>query len=136
MENKLKEYFEDMVVYKDLKKSNFFKTMKLPSFLRDWLLKMFEDEDGNFDIEEVTEYVQTYLPQKTEWEAIKDRIVINGEKVKFLTRVSISINVSTQEVSFSLPDFGLSNKDTIIEQDAWERCRDDLVKAKESWGGC
>lgn len=134
MENKLKEYFEDMVVFKDLKKSNFFKTMKLPSFLRDWLLKMFEDEDGNFDIEEVTEYVQTYLPQKTEWEAIKDRIVINGEKVKFLTRVSININVSTQEVSFSLPDFGLSNKETIIEQDAWERCRDDLVKAKESWG--
>lgn len=134
MENKLKEYFEDMVVYKDLKKSNFFKTMKLPSFLRDWLLKLFEDEDGNFDIEEVTEYVQTYLPKKTEWEAIKDRIVINGERVKFLTRVSININVSTQEVSFSLPDFGLSNKETIIEQDAWEHCRDDLVKAKESWG--
>ena len=43
---KLREYFDDMVVYKDLKKSNFFKDLKLPSFLRDWLLKMFEDEDG------------------------------------------------------------------------------------------
>lgn len=134
MEEKLKEHFENMVVYKDLKLSNFFKTMKLPSFLRDWLLKMFQDEEGNFDIEEVTDFVNTYLPQKSAWEAIKDRIVINGEKVKLLTRVSVSIDVSTQEVSFSLPDFGLRNKETIIEPPVWDRCRDELVKAKETWG--
>lgn len=42
MEEKLRNYFEDMVVYKDLKESNFFKSLNLPSFLRDWLLKMFE----------------------------------------------------------------------------------------------
>lgn len=134
MEEKLKEHFENMVVYKDLKLSNFFKTMKLPSFLRDWLLKMFQDEDGKFDIEEVTEFVNTYLPQKSAWESIKDRIVIDGEKVKLLTRVSVSIDVSTQEVSFYLPDFGLRNKDTIIEPNVWNRCRDELVKAKETWG--
>ena len=39
MENKLRECFEDMVVYKDLKKSNFFSSLGLPSFLRDWVLK-------------------------------------------------------------------------------------------------
>ena len=42
MENKLRECFEDMVVYKDLKKSNFFSSLGLPSFLRDWVLKKFE----------------------------------------------------------------------------------------------
>lgn len=134
MEDKLRDYFDNMVVYKDLKLSNFFKTMKLPSFLRDWLLKMFQDENGQFDIEEVTEFVNTYLPQKTAWESIKDRIVINGERVKLLTRVSVSIDVSTQEVSFALPDFGLRNKDTIIEPSVWDNCRDELVKAKETWG--
>ena len=48
MEEKLRQYFEDMVVYKDLKESNFFRALKLPSFLRDWLLKMFEDDEGKF----------------------------------------------------------------------------------------
>lgn len=134
MEEKLREYFENMVVYKDLKLSNFFKTMKLPSFLRDWLLKMFQDEDGHFDIEEVTEFVNTYLPQKTAWESIKDKIVINGERVKLLTRVSVSIDVSTQEVSFALPNFGLHNKETIIEPHVWDNCRDELIMAKETWG--
>lgn len=134
MEDKLREYFENMVVYKDLKQSNFFKTMKLPSFLRDWLLKMFEDEEGNFDIEEVTNFVRTYLPQKSAWESIKDKIVIDGEHVKLLTRITVFIDVSTQEVSFTLPDFGLHNKETIIEPSVWNNCRDELVKAKETWG--
>ena len=64
MESKLRECFDEMVVYKDLKRSNFFSSLGLPSFLRDWVLKKFEDDEGNYDIEEVTEFIQTYLPRK------------------------------------------------------------------------
>lgn len=39
MIEKLRICFDEMVVYKDLKKSNFFSTLSLPSFMRDWLLK-------------------------------------------------------------------------------------------------
>ena len=46
---KLRDCFDEMVVYKDLKKTNFFSALSLPSFMRDWLLKKFEDEDGAFD---------------------------------------------------------------------------------------
>jgi hypothetical protein len=38
MIEKLKNCFDEMVVYKDLKKSNFFSALSLPSFMRDWLL--------------------------------------------------------------------------------------------------
>ena len=134
MEEKLRLYFEDMVVYKDLQESNFFSSLKLPSFLRDWLLKMFEDEDGKFDIAEITDFIHTYIPSKTDWVAIKNRIVKDSEKVKILTRISVDINIQTQEVSFSLPDFGLLNKETIIEDRVWDDCKDELVKAKETWG--
>ena len=51
MEEILRECFDDMVVYKDLKKSNFFLSLNLPSFLRDWLLKKFSDDEGNYDVE-------------------------------------------------------------------------------------
>ena len=87
MEEKLREYFDDMVVFKDLKESNFFKGLKLPSFLRDWLLKMFENEDGQFDVEEVANFVKTYIPSKTEWIGIKNRIVVENERVKLLTQI-------------------------------------------------
>lgn len=133
MIDKLRDCFDEMVVYKD-QNNNFFSSLKLPSFLRDWLLKKFEDEDGQFDVEEVSDFIRSYIPSKTEWTSIKNRIVVENEKVKFLTRVSIDIDVQTQEISFSLPDFGLTNKDTIIEPIVWERCKEELVKAKESWG--
>ena len=134
MKEKLKEYFDDMVVFKNLKESNFFKDLKLPSFLRDWLLKMFEDEEGNFDVEELTTFVKSYIPSKLDWIAIKNRIVVENEHVKLLTRVSVDINITTHDVSFSLPDFGLTNKETIIEPNVWDECKDELVKAKETWG--
>ena len=47
---RLRDCFDEMVVYKDLKKTNFFSALSLPSFMRDWLLKKFEDEDGNWTV--------------------------------------------------------------------------------------
>jgi ATP-dependent Lon protease len=71
MIDKLRNCFDEMVVYKDLKKSNFFSAMSLPSFMRDWLLKKFEDENGRFDSDELLRFVRTYLPRKDDWTAIK-----------------------------------------------------------------
>jgi len=131
---KLKNCFDEMVVYKDLKKSSFFSALSLPSFLRDWLLKKFEDEDGRFDSDVLAKFVRTYLPRKDDWIAIKNKVVIEQERVKFLAKVSVDIDIKTGEVSFSLPDFGLSSKDTIIEDIVWETCKEDLVKGRETWG--
>ena len=62
---KLRNCFDEMVVYKDLKKSNFFSALSLPSFMRDWLLKKFEDGEGNFDSDELLNFIRNYLPRKT-----------------------------------------------------------------------
>ena len=62
MIDKLRDCFDEMVVYKDLRKSNFFSALGLPSFLRDWLLKKFADEEGNLDLDALTDFIHTYLP--------------------------------------------------------------------------
>ena len=46
MTEKLREYFDDMVVFKDLKNNSVFSSLGLPSFTRDWLLRKFEDDEG------------------------------------------------------------------------------------------
>lgn len=33
-----------------------------------------------------------------------------------------------------MPEFNLTNKETIIEPDVWYRCKDELVKGKDIWG--
>ena len=134
MIEKLRNCFDEMVVYKDLKKSNFLSSLGLPSFMRDWLLKKFGNEEGEFDPDEMAGFVKRYLPSKDEWISIKDRVVMSNERVRILAKISVDIDIKTREVSFSLPDFGLTEKDTVIEEDVWNACRDDLVKGKEIWG--
>lgn len=134
MNIKLRECFDGMVVYKDLKKSNFFSSMGLPSFLRDWVLRKFEDEEGNYNIDEVMEFINTYLPKKEEWTSIKNRIVYENERVKILTKVCVDISIKTGEISFSLPNFGLSSKETIIEPHVWDMHKSELVNGQEIWG--
>lgn len=134
MNNKLREYFDEMVVYKDIKNSSFFSNLNLPSFLRDYVLKLFQDDDGNINYDEIDEFIKKRIPRKEEWISIKDRIVIGGERVKFLTRISVDIDVATQIISFSLPDFGLTNKETIIEPYVWQETKEDLISARDVWG--
>ena len=134
MEEKLRECFSEMVVFKNLKTSNFFASLSLPSFLRDWLLKKFSDDEGHVDVEEVADFVHTYLPRKEEWISIKNRIVYENERVQILTKISIDIDIKTGDISFSLPDFGLSTKETIIESHVWEEYKDELVNGQETWG--
>lgn len=131
---KLRDNFDEMVVYKDLKKTNFFSALSLPSFMRDWLLRKFEDENGEFDKDDLARFVKKFIPRKDDWNAIKNKIVIEGEKVKFLAKVSVNIDIKTGEVSFALPEFGLGFKETIIESDVWDICKDDLVKGRDIWG--
>jgi ATP-dependent Lon protease len=134
IEEKLRESFDEMVVYKDLKKSNFFSALSLPSFLRDWLLHEFQDDNGEYDYKEISNFIESYLPKKDEWISIKNRIVVENERVKLLAKVSVDIDIKTQEVSFSLPEYGLTNKETIIEHNVWDNCKKFLVKGNEAWG--
>jgi len=134
MIEKLRNCFDEMVVYKDLKKNNFLSSLSLPSFMRDWLLKKFEDENGHFETDNLVQFVRTYLPRKDDWTSIKNRIIIEGERVKFLAKISVDIDIKTGEVSFALPDFGLSSKDTLIEDFVWNICKEDLIRGRETWG--
>ena len=65
---------------------------------------------------------------------IKNKIIIENETVKLLAKISIEIDIKTGGVSFSLPDFGLTSKDTIIEDSVWNECKYDLVQEHETWG--
>lgn len=134
MVEKLRDYFDDMVVYKDLKNNSAFSSLGLPSFTRDWLLWRFEDEDGAFDIDELSDFVKRFIPRRSDWNAIKSRIVKDHERVKMLTKLSIEVNVGLGEVSFALPDLGLSAKETIIEDHVWRAVKEELVSGQEVWG--
>ena len=135
MEEKLRDYFEEMVVYKDLKNNTgFFSSLGLPAFLRDYLLKTFSDEYGRFNMEEVSAFVKKFIPKKEDWLSIKNKIIYENESVQILTKVSVDINIKTGDISFALPDFGVTEKETMIEPAIWELYKDDLIRGGDVWG--
>jgi ATP-dependent Lon protease len=132
--DKLREAFAEEVVYKDLKKTNFFSALSLPSFMRDFLLRRFADGEGVFDAEELSAFVREYLPRKEDWLALKSRIITESEHVRVLAKITPEINIRTGEVSFQLPDYGLQPKETIIDDRVWQEIHDELVSGRETWG--
>ena len=133
MTEKLREFFPEQVVYKDLTKNNFFKTMNIPSFMRDWLLYAFENEDGEYDAETIREYVEEHIVNPENWEWIKNR-VIEGERVKILAQVRIYTEVGTGEKRFELLNIPLPVKETFIEQSDWTEFRDQVRIGLPEWG--
>ena len=131
---RLKDNFDTMVVYKDLDKNNFISAFKLPSYMRDFVLKKFQDEDGSVDTEEAIRFIQTFIPRKEEWKAVQNQMINYGETVRMLARMSIDLNIATGETRFELPDYGLFKGDTLISTPVWESCADALLKSEESWG--
>lgn len=131
---RFKDSFDEMVVFKDLKHSNFISSFKLPSFMRDWIIKKFQNDNGKIDVDNAIGFIQEYIPKKEDWKAILDNIVNYNNTVKFLAKISVSIDIKTKVISFELPDFGLSYKDTIITQEVWNICGADLLKSEENWG--
>lgn len=93
---RLKDQFDEMVVFKDLKKSNFISSFKLPSFMRDWVLKRFQDDDGNIDTEGAAEFIKEFIPKKEDWKSIMNRVVSYQEQVRFLAKISVNIDIKTQ----------------------------------------
>lgn len=131
---RLKDCFDTMVVYKDLNHGNFISSFKLPSFMRDFILKNFQDDEGEVDVEGAAEFIRHFIPKKDEWKAIQNRIINNGETVKLLAKVSIDIDIATGEIKFALPDYGLSKDHTTIPREVWTVCSDALLKSEENWG--
>lgn len=135
MIEKLKEHFGEMAIYKDLKTTRFFSDLELSSaFLRDWLIKKFSDDEGHIDRESLTEFTQNFLPKKSDWKKIKDRIINDDERVKILTKIIVDISIKTGEITFALPDFGLSTSETTIDDYTWNLYRNDLINGQEVWG--
>jgi ATP-dependent Lon protease len=87
--DKDKTYFQDMAVYKDPAHHRLFSSLSIPSYLRDWVVMRFADENGKIDAVEVEEYVRNNIPSKKDWELLKSRMIKDGQKVKFLAKVRV-----------------------------------------------
>ena len=63
LEEKVRDIFADMVVLKNPERTEFFSNLSLPSYMRDWLVMKFSDDDGSIDYDSVLRYIRQYIPR-------------------------------------------------------------------------
>lgn len=133
---KLKSIFADMLVYKSAQRNKFFSALGIPSYLRDWLVMRFADEEGRINIEEVNEYVRQYIPRREQWELMKNEMSKEGNRVRFLCKLRVEMDVKTGEGLFSLPDLGFPGRkyEAMIADHVLREKKEILLSSSETWG--
>ncbi len=134
-DKKIRDVYPDMVVLKNPKRTEFFSNLSLPSYMRDWLTMKFSDENGETDLDRVSDYINNYIPGKDDFEQFKFRL-INGETVRFLARLRVTVDIKSGQTTFELPDFGGTRVGAggIVENEVIESWQDTLLKESENWG--
>ncbi|NLB77114.1 MAG: BREX system Lon protease-like protein BrxL [Crenarchaeota archaeon] len=132
---KLREVFSDMVVLKNPERTKFFSDLSLPSYMRDWLVMKFSDDVGNIDYDGVTRYIKQYIPNREDYEQFKLQMV-NGDMVRFLARIRVSVDIKTGKTIFELPDFGGTKTGAggEVSNDVIYNWQDTLLRESENWG--
>ena len=65
LEDKVRDVFADMVVLKNPERTEFFSNLSLPSYMRDWLVMKFSDDDGIIDYDSVLRYIRQYIERQS-----------------------------------------------------------------------
>lgn len=135
LETKVREIFADMVVLKDPQRSEYFSNLSIPSYMRDWLVMKFSDDEGAIDYDSVLRYIKRYIPNREDFEQYKYQMV-NGETVQFLARVRVNVDVRSGKTMFELPDFGgaRGGASGIVDGEIAERWQATLLHESENWG--
>ena len=102
VEAKVREVFADMVVLKDPQRSEYFSNLSIPSYMRDWLVMKFSDDEGVIDYDSVRRYIKRYIPNREDFEQYKF-LMVNGKSVQFLARIRVSVDIKSGKTVFELP---------------------------------
>ncbi len=134
-EEKTRTAFSDMVVLKNPQRAGFFFDLKLPSYMRDWIVMKFSDSKGEIDYDNVTAYMNKFVPTKEDYEKIKYNLKL-GAVIKMLARVNLKVNLKKNIVEFEILGFGGKSNDAagIVTDEVLERYADTLLKETENWG--
>lgn len=133
--DKLRDVFPNTTVFKDQNLIATFKSASIPAFLRDWILKRKAGVDGKIaDKDELRRYMHEIIPRREDLLALKESARANGASKKFLARIDIRFNTATNEVTFEIPELGVSHGETLVEDYVWNRIKDEVIATAGGWG--
>lgn len=128
---KIRKQFASMAIYKDPASTNsLFAGRNLPSFVKDFILKRYINNDGVVNRDGLTNFLDMVIPQKQT--DVKDRLSA-GEELTLLTRFIIYIDLVKGIRRFGIPDLRVKVNEGQIPEYVYKNHIGELVDG-EKWG--
>ena len=130
LDYKIHDIFPEESIFKTPTRYNMFAGVNIPSFIKDWLIKRYSDEQENVDKEALFSFLDLHIPTKDS--DIKSRL-IKGETIQILVRVIVESDLKTGIFKFSIPDIGIKSNEGRVNEYVM-RSQKDGMKEGENWG--
>ena len=130
LDDKIKTVFSEESVLKNSDKYSVFSGFSIPSFVKDWLIKMFTDENDELDENGLKRFINNNLANNQK--NIKGTLITDKKEVTLLARIIVEPDIKKGKLRFSVPDAGLKmNECEIPDYVAREHPE---LKGGEVWG--
>jgi len=130
LDEKIINTFNNESVFKTKERYSVFSGINIPSFIKDWLVKKYTDDNGKLDVETLLSFIQIHIA--TGKNDIKSRIRTHREEVKILTRFIVENDIKNDILKFSIPDLGIKSSEGKIPNHIAKRYKE--LKDGEVWG--
>lgn len=130
LDKKIKKVFPEETVFKNSAKYNAFSGYALPSFVKDWLVKKYTDENGNLDIDLLKIFLNEHIAHKES--NIKGFLINDYKEITILARILIEPDIKSGILRFSIPDVGIKTNEGQIPQHVANKYSE--LKGGEVWG--
>ncbi len=130
LDEKIKTAFPEESVLKNSDKYSIFSGLGIPSFVKDWLIKMFTDENDELDKYGLKRFINNNLANNQK--NVKGTLITDNKEVTLLARIIVEPDIKKGKIRFSVPDLGLKmNECEIPDYIARENPE---LKGGEVWG--
>ncbi len=131
LDTKIKSTFAGECVYKLRENYSVFSGTNLPSFIKDYLIQRYTDDDGKLDRHSLSIFLEDHVPKKNS--QIKNKLIADKKKITLLTKISIVPDIKANVLRFEIPELGIKKSDTLIPTWLLGEHPNDLT-ADEVWG--
>ena len=107
LDKKIPEVFPEECVYKVEENYSVFTGKNLPSFIKDWLVKKFTDEEETLDKQALLEYMEDFIPQRGSEKRLKGDLISSRNSRTVLARALIEPDVKKGILDFPCPNLVL-----------------------------
>ncbi|MDD4310432.1 MAG: BREX system Lon protease-like protein BrxL [Candidatus Cloacimonetes bacterium] len=130
LDEKIKTVFPRESVLKNPKTNDVFTGRNLPSFVKDWLIKCFTENDV-FDSEACSYFINDKIPPKGH--SLRKRLLHSSVPIQVFSRLIMHTDLLNGKMGFSIPDLGIGYREGVVSQSMAQSKMDHLHEG-EIWG--